>query len=52
MAIQREVNTIAPHFNYTKCSELRTPNLLSDSFWEKLGEWLRAPALGFQKYIF
>ena len=46
------VLTIAPHFKYTKCSELRTSNLLRDSFLEKLGEWLRAPALAFQKYIF
>ena len=33
------VHAIAPHFNYTKCSDLRDANLLSDSFWEKLGEW-------------
>ena len=52
MAIQREVNTIAPHFNYTKCSELRTANLLRDSFLEKLGEWLRAPALVFRNTFF
>ena len=47
------VLTIAPHFKYTKCSELRAANLLSDSFWKKLGKWLKVlPGFGIQKIHF